>query len=68
MLSETDKIDDYVSKRHHINTLHRGLIGTKISSLLDLRQAEFGRLQADDSARQANAIFIFTLMTIVFVS
>ncbi|KAF7540573.1 hypothetical protein G7054_g1268 [Neopestalotiopsis clavispora] len=49
MLSETDKIDDY------------------IKSLLDLRQAEFGRLQADDSARQANAIFIFTLMTIIFL-
>ncbi|TGO21309.1 hypothetical protein BPAE_0227g00100 [Botrytis paeoniae] len=37
-----------------------------INTLLDLRQAEFGRLQAYDSARQSNSIFISTLMTIVF--
>ncbi|THV54800.1 hypothetical protein BGAL_0019g00010 [Botrytis galanthina] len=39
-----------------------------INTLLDLRQAEFGRLQAYDSARQSNSIFVFTIMTIVFVS
>ncbi|TGO54999.1 hypothetical protein BCON_0098g00210 [Botryotinia convoluta] len=38
-----------------------------INTLLDLRQAEFGRLQAYDSARQSNSIFIFTIMTIVFL-
>ncbi|KAF5876598.1 putative ankyrin repeat protein [Botrytis fragariae] len=37
-----------------------------INTLLDRRQAEFGRLQAYDSARQSNSIFIFTTMTIVF--
>ncbi|TGO38028.1 hypothetical protein BHYA_0083g00070 [Botrytis hyacinthi] len=37
-----------------------------INTLLDLRQAEFGRLQAYDSARQSNSIFVFTIMTIVF--
>ncbi|KAF7928957.1 uncharacterized protein EAE97_009799 [Botrytis byssoidea] len=38
-----------------------------INTLLDLRQAEFGRLQAYDSARQSNSIFVFTIMTIVFL-
>ncbi|UPK90240.1 hypothetical protein LCI18_001175 [Fusarium solani-melongenae] len=46
-----------------------------INTLLDLRQkqasikeAEFGRIQANDSARQSNSVFIFTVITIVFVS
>ncbi|KAF7943351.1 hypothetical protein EAE96_011278 [Botrytis aclada] len=38
-----------------------------INTMLDLRQADFGRLQAYDSARQSNSIFIFTMMTIVFL-
>lgn len=45
-----------------------------INLLLDLRQkqasikeAEFGRIQANDSARQSNSILIFTIITIVFL-
>ncbi|QSZ36823.1 hypothetical protein DSL72_006706 [Monilinia vaccinii-corymbosi] len=38
-----------------------------INTLLDLRRAEFGRLQASDSARQSNIIFIFTIITIIFL-
>ncbi|CAD6442463.1 4cecb410-8850-4ae9-86e2-1cd6439bea72 [Sclerotinia trifoliorum] len=38
-----------------------------INNLLDLRQAEFGRLQAYDSAKQSNIIFIFTIITIIFL-
>ncbi|SCN71736.1 uncharacterized protein FFB20_15249 [Fusarium fujikuroi] len=44
-----------------------------INLLLDLRQkqasikeAEFGRIQANDSARQSNSILIFTIVTIIF--
>lgn len=38
-----------------------------INNLLDLRQAEFGRLQAYDSAKQSNIIFIFTIITIILL-
>ncbi|CVL12382.1 uncharacterized protein FPRN_03588 [Fusarium proliferatum] len=45
-----------------------------INLLLDLRQkqasikeAEFGRIQANDSARQSNSILIFTIVTIIFL-
>ncbi|KAI1383116.1 uncharacterized protein F4822DRAFT_435048 [Hypoxylon trugodes] len=38
-----------------------------INSLLDLRQAEYSRVQANDSARQSNIIFIFTIITIIFL-
>ncbi|KAJ8121627.1 hypothetical protein ONZ43_g1966 [Nemania bipapillata] len=39
-----------------------------INALLDLRQAEFGRLQAQDSAQLSNVILVLTVITIVFVS
>ncbi|KAI5917325.1 hypothetical protein F4810DRAFT_696972 [Camillea tinctor] len=38
-----------------------------INTLLDLRQAEYSRTQANDSAKQANIIFVFTVVTIVFL-
>ncbi|KAI0535157.1 hypothetical protein GGR58DRAFT_22443 [Xylaria digitata] len=38
-----------------------------INTLLDLRQAEYGRLQANDSARLSKIIFVFTVITIVFL-
>ncbi|KAJ5626613.1 hypothetical protein N7528_004040 [Penicillium herquei] len=45
-----------------------------ISTLLDLRQkqaslveAEFGHLQANDTARQSNSVFVFTVITIIFL-
>ncbi|KAI2463271.1 hypothetical protein F4781DRAFT_426499 [Annulohypoxylon bovei var. microspora] len=38
-----------------------------INDLLNLRQAEYSRVQAKDSAKQSNSIFIFTLITIVFL-
>ncbi|KAI1120436.1 hypothetical protein F5Y10DRAFT_289756 [Nemania abortiva] len=38
-----------------------------INTLLDLRQAEFGRLQASDSAQLSNVILVLTLITIVFL-
>ncbi|KAI1800722.1 hypothetical protein F4811DRAFT_495067 [Daldinia bambusicola] len=38
-----------------------------INDLLDLRQAEYNRIQANDSAKQSNSIFIFTVVTIVFL-
>ncbi|KAI4867299.1 hypothetical protein F4820DRAFT_457119 [Hypoxylon rubiginosum] len=38
-----------------------------ITTLLDLRQAEYSRIQANDSANQSNSIFIFTVITIVFL-
>ncbi|KAI1368999.1 hypothetical protein F5Y08DRAFT_353521 [Xylaria arbuscula] len=38
-----------------------------VNTLLDLRLAEFGRLQAYDSARQSNIFFLFTVITIVFL-
>ncbi|KAL5607089.1 hypothetical protein FOBRF1_007586 [Fusarium oxysporum] len=48
---------------------------SQINLFLDLRQkqasikeAEFGRIQANDSARQSNSILIFTIVTIIFVS
>ncbi|KAI1409243.1 hypothetical protein F5Y13DRAFT_193479 [Hypoxylon sp. FL1857] len=37
-----------------------------INALLDLRQAEYSRQQAKDSANLSNSILIFTLITIVF--
>ncbi|KAJ6004574.1 hypothetical protein N7540_012943 [Penicillium herquei] len=45
-----------------------------ITTLLDLRQkqaslveAEFGHLQANDTARQSNSVFVFTVITIIFL-
>ncbi|KAI1180646.1 hypothetical protein F4777DRAFT_528793 [Nemania sp. FL0916] len=38
-----------------------------IGTLLDLRQAEYSRIQAQDSARQANSIIVFTFATIIFL-
>ncbi|KAF3070670.1 Ankyrin-3 [Daldinia childiae] len=38
-----------------------------INDLLDLRQAEYNRVQANDSANQSKSIFIFTVVTIVFL-
>ncbi|KAI0095585.1 hypothetical protein F4814DRAFT_457575 [Daldinia grandis] len=38
-----------------------------INDLLDLRQAEYNREQANDSANQSKSIFIFTVVTIVFL-
>ncbi|KAI1113766.1 hypothetical protein F5Y14DRAFT_441692 [Nemania sp. NC0429] len=38
-----------------------------IKTLLDLRQAEYSRIQADDSAKQSNSILVFTFVTIVFL-
>ncbi|KAI0103952.1 hypothetical protein GGR51DRAFT_236951 [Nemania sp. FL0031] len=38
-----------------------------INNLLNLRQAEFGRLQAQDSAQLSNVILVLTLITIVFL-
>lgn len=38
-----------------------------INALLDLRQVEFSRLQAYDTARQSSSIFILTIITIVFL-
>ncbi|KAI3317893.1 hypothetical protein HD806DRAFT_526705 [Xylariaceae sp. AK1471] len=38
-----------------------------INNLLDLRQAEYSRIQARDSAAQSNSILVFTIVTIVFL-
>ncbi|KAK4910264.1 hypothetical protein LTR66_017444, partial [Elasticomyces elasticus] len=50
------------------------MVQNSINTLLDLRtnqaglkEAEFGRQQAYDTARQANVIFVFTIVTIVFL-
>ncbi|KAI1149342.1 hypothetical protein F4825DRAFT_60163 [Nemania diffusa] len=42
-------------------------IESYINALLDLRQAEFGRLQAQDSAQLSNVILVLTVITIVFL-
>ncbi|KAI0180586.1 hypothetical protein GGR52DRAFT_578759 [Hypoxylon sp. FL1284] len=38
-----------------------------IITLLELRQAEHSRLQAQEAARQSNSILIFTIITIIFL-
>ncbi|KAJ5691595.1 Mg2+ transporter protein CorA-like/Zinc transport protein ZntB [Penicillium malachiteum] len=50
------------------------MVHDAINTLLELRQqqasikeSEFGRLQANDSARQSNTVMVFTLVTIVFL-
>ncbi|KAJ5929318.1 Mg2+ transporter protein CorA-like/Zinc transport protein ZntB [Penicillium verhagenii] len=50
------------------------IVQESINTLLDLRQkqasikeAEFGRQQANDTAKQANIVMVFTLVTIVFL-
>ncbi|KGO64318.1 Mg2+ transporter protein, CorA-like/Zinc transport protein ZntB [Penicillium expansum] len=50
------------------------MVQNSINTLLDLRtnqaglkEAEFGRQQAYDTARQANVIFVFTIVTIIFL-
>ncbi|CAG8235818.1 unnamed protein product [Penicillium salamii] len=50
------------------------MVQESINTLLDLRQkqasikeAEFGRRQANDTAKQANIVLVFTLVTILFL-
>ncbi|KAI0112411.1 hypothetical protein GGR51DRAFT_568530 [Nemania sp. FL0031] len=38
-----------------------------INTLLDLRQAEYSRIQAHDSAKQSNTVLVFTLLACVFL-
>ncbi|XHG03938.1 hypothetical protein AWENTII_007222 [Aspergillus wentii] len=54
--------------------LEADMVQNSINTLLDLRQkqasikeAEFGRLQANDTVRQSNTIMVFTIVTIIFL-
>ncbi|PWY84818.1 hypothetical protein BO70DRAFT_378975 [Aspergillus heteromorphus CBS 117.55] len=54
--------------------IEAGMVQDAINTLLDLRQkqasikeAEFGRQQANDTARQSNIVMVFTIVTIVFL-
>ena len=44
------------------------LTQVQINTLLDLRQKQASITQANDTAKQSNTIFVFTIITIVFVS
>ncbi|KAF3013504.1 hypothetical protein E8E14_006812 [Neopestalotiopsis sp. 37M] len=52
-------LDDMISEAEEIDN--------KVNTLLELRQSELSRLQAYDAARQANSVFIFTVMTVIFL-
>ncbi|KAF5000342.1 hypothetical protein FGRMN_1810 [Fusarium graminum] len=43
-------------------------INDSINTLLDLRQKQASISQANDTAKQSNTVFVFTVITIVFVS
>ncbi|KAI1826937.1 hypothetical protein F4861DRAFT_22588 [Xylaria intraflava] len=52
-------LDDMISEAEQTNRY--------INTLLDLRQAEYSRVQAADSARQSKSVLIFTTITIIFL-
>ncbi|KAI0449383.1 hypothetical protein F5B21DRAFT_50144 [Xylaria acuta] len=56
-----------VKKDLDVMLLEADKIEGYINTLLDLRQAEYGRLQAYDSARLSKILFVFTVATIVFL-
>ncbi|KAI8965046.1 hypothetical protein F5Y11DRAFT_314485 [Daldinia sp. FL1419] len=54
-----NNLDDMVSEANTTTSY--------INHLLDLRQAEYNRMQANDSVNQSKSIFIFTVVTIIFL-
>lgn len=73
MILEAETTQNSVSDSPTEHERHTNYV--QINTLLDLRQkqaslieAENGRKQANDTARQSNSVFVFTLITIIFVS